>query len=213
MSTAKYCFFVGALLLSALLLASNTTAQAVDRAFHGGLYLGAATTQIDGDGYGGFNKAGIMGGAYVNTKISDNWRAEFQMGFIQKGSIDPHRPDKGDFSYYRIALQYIEVPLLFRRKQNKFTYGFGPSVGVLISSVEEDLNGEVNLPLNEFKSTEVAMNADLIYDLTPRFQTNVRYTHSMLPISNRSILTRWGLIGGSYSMSLNFAMRYRLSKE
>lgn len=199
--------------LASSILAGSAQAQTAERAFHAGLYLGAATTQIDGDGYGGFNKAGIMGGLYVNTKLNDKWRAEFQMGFIQKGSINPYRPDKGDFSYYRIALQYIEVPLLFRLKDKKFTYGFGPSVGVLISSVEEDLNGEVNLPFHNVKPTEVALNADLLYDLTPRLQTNVRYTHSILPISNEAIFTRWGLVGGSYSMSLNFAIRLRLSKE
>ena len=203
----------GFLVLFLLSLGLLTQAQTAERAFHGGLYAGIATTQIDGDGYGGFNKAGVLVGAFVNTKVSEKVTAEFQLSFIQKGSINPYRPDKGDFEYYKIALQYIEVPLLFRMEKGKFTYGLGPSVGVLISSKEEDLNGEVNVPFHTFKDLEVGINGDLIYNLTPRIQTNIRYTHSILPVSNQAVFTQWGLVGGSYSMSLNFALRYRLSKD
>ena len=200
-------------LFTGLLMAGSVLGQDVQRAFHGGLTLGLSTTQIDGDGYGGFNKAGILFGGYVNSKLSDKVTGEFQLTYIQKGSINPQNPSKGDFDYYRIRLSYVEVPLIFRMKKGKFFYGIGPSLGVLINSSEEDQNGEVNLPFHSFKSTEVGLNFDLIYDLTKRIQTNIRYTHSMLPISNETKFTRWGLIGGSYSMSLNFALRLRLSKD
>ena len=200
-------------LLLGIFLCAASFAQDASRAFHGGLTLGLSTTQIDGDGYGGFNKAGILFGGYVNSKLSDKVTGEFQLTYIQKGSINPQNPSKGDFDYYRIRLSYVEVPLLFRMKKGKFYYGIGPSLGILINSSEEDQNGEVNLPFHSFKSTEVGLNFDLIYDLTKRIQTNIRYTHSMLPISDETKFTRWGLIGGSYSMSLNFALRLRLSKE
>ena len=200
------------LLIVSITFASLASAQGTERVFHGGLFAGAATTQIDGDGYAGFNKAGIWAGAFINSKLTDKWRGELQLSFVQKGSINPYRPDQGDFSYYRIALQYVEVPLLFRRKHGKFVYGFGPSFGVLISSLEEDLNGEVTIPFHTFKGTEVALSLDLVYQLLPRLESNVRYTHSMLPVSNQFKLTPLGLVGGSFNMALNFGLRYRLSK-
>lgn len=202
-------YFISALLL----LSTLVYAQQNDANIQGGLFAGLATTQIDGDGYGGFNKAGLLGGGYVNTRIAPKWRAEMAISYIQKGSIDPYRPDKNDFEYYRIRLSYVEVPLMFRSTYKSFTYGIGPSLGVLIASSEEDINGEVNVPFHAFKSTEIGANFDLLFKLLNRLEANVRYTHSALPISNETKFTRFGLIGGSYSMALNFSLRYRLSKD
>ena len=177
--------------------------------FKAGATLGFSTTQIDGDGYAGWNKAGVVGGLFVNSPISKKIEAEFQMTYIMKGSQRPADPDNGNFDYYRISMGYIEVPLLFRWKGRKFFYEAGPSLGVLIASHEEDINGEVPLPFHDFKSTEFALHLGLGYKITDKIHTNVRLSHSVTPVSNEAKLTRWGIFGGSYNQAIIFALKYQ----
>ena len=39
--------------------------------FGGGIILGLSTSQVGGDNLGGFNKAGLLVGAFVNNSISE----------------------------------------------------------------------------------------------------------------------------------------------
>ena len=181
-----------------------------ESSFRAGVSAGITTTQIDGDGYSGWNKAGLTLGGFVNTNLSKRVISEFQINYVQKGSVDPVDHEAGDFDYYRIRLSYMEVPLLFRMKLKKFYYEAGPAIGFLISSSEEDNNGVVNLPFHNFNSTEVSMGLGIGYALTEKFHTNVRYQHSFLPVSNEfKTVQFFGLRGGSFNMAINFALRYQ----
>ena len=50
------------------ILTYNTNAQS----FGGGIIAGASTSQVAGDLLGGFNKIGILAGAYTNLNIKEN---------------------------------------------------------------------------------------------------------------------------------------------
>ena len=50
------------------ILTYNTNAQN----FGGGSIAGASTSQVAGDMLGGFNKIGLLVGAYTNLKIKEN---------------------------------------------------------------------------------------------------------------------------------------------
>ena len=39
--------------------------------FHGGIALGLVGSQVAGDTYSGYNKAGISGGGFVNLNLSE----------------------------------------------------------------------------------------------------------------------------------------------
>ena len=177
--------------------------------FKAGATAGFVTTQIDGDGYAGWNKVGVNGGLFVNTELSDKVTAEFQITYVQKGSVRPIDPDNGFFDYYRIRTDYVEVPLLFRFKGRKFFYDVGPSLGALVRDSEEDLNGITPLPFHDWKRTELALHVGLGYKITDQFHTHVRYSQSVVPVSNDAYVTRWGLIGGSYHQMIVFALRYQ----
>jgi len=181
--------------------------------FQGGVKAGIASTQISGDGYDGFNKVGVNAGVFVRTPISDRLSAQLEMLYLQKGSIDPTDPDNNKFSYYRIRLGYIELPLMFQFKLSRFQWELGPSFGVLTHSLEEDENGEVPNPAFDFKPYEIAWNAGMYFYLTDRLSANVRYSRSFLPIADefRFIQANFGFFGGSYNTVLHFTLNYQIT--
>ena len=99
-----FCFF--------LLLLTQSKAQYFDA----GVSFGIVGSQVDGDSYGGYNKLGFAANLWVSRSISKKWNATFGIGYIQKGSVKPKNISKNDYSYYKMALQYIEVPIVFNRQ-------------------------------------------------------------------------------------------------
>ena len=85
--------------------------------FKAGIKLGLSSSQVDGDTYAGYNKAGIDGGIFVNGKLSEKWTGQLEMMYIQKGSKHTGNQDKGDYSYYLLQFNYLEVPVLFQFHQ------------------------------------------------------------------------------------------------
>ena len=55
--------------------------------FKAGVTAGIASSQVDGDTYAGYNKAGIFAGAYVTKRLApeSKWSASFEITYIQKG--------------------------------------------------------------------------------------------------------------------------------
>ncbi|MGD1844315.1 MAG: outer membrane beta-barrel protein [Salibacteraceae bacterium] len=185
------------------------------RKFKGGLLLGLSTSQIDGDGYEGWNKVGPWGGAYVNTFLSEKVNFQLEMSYIGKGSRQPSDPDNGIFNFQTIGLSYVEVPMLFQFKKGRFTYELGPSFGVLINDREEDQNGERvgEQRLFSFHSTEIAGHVGLNFLLLDNLIANVRVSRSILPVSERTqFSTRFGINGGAYSSVVAFSLRYQILK-
>jgi len=111
--------------------------------FKVGLKVGISTSQVHGDTYEGFHKFGFDGGATLNAKINEKWKAQFEILFVQKGSKFIGDANKGDLRFYLMQLNYIEVPILFQYEHKKFVLEIGPGVGYLINSKEYDQNGEV----------------------------------------------------------------------
>ena len=162
------------------LLAFNSITKAQNR-FRPGLKAGIATTQVHGDTYTGFDKFGFDGGATLNAKINEKWKAQFEILFVQKGSKHIGDANKGDFSYYLMLLNYVEVPILFQYQHKKFVFEIGPGIGYLISSKEYDQNGEVinGIP---FYSTEISGSVGINYQIYKNFGINWRFTNSISPI-------------------------------
>jgi Outer membrane protein beta-barrel domain len=151
--------------------------------FKAGVKLGVSTSQVDGDTYGGFDKAGVAGGVTLNSKINEKWAAQFEMLFVQKGSKHVGDANKGDYTYYLMKLNYIEVPLLLKYTQKKFTFEAGPGFGYLISAKEEDAYSVIYNTVPFYK-TEVSASIGINYQIYKNLGINWRYTNSLLPIRN-----------------------------
>lgn len=189
-----------------------TAFSSAQKRFQLGLKAGISTTQVEGDSYGGFHKAGIVGGPFVNGKINDKWSAQFEILFIQKGSKHVGDPDAGDYTYYYMGLNYMEVPVLFQYHQKKFTFEIGPGFGYLISHQEFNEYGEVFKPV-PFNNTEISGDIGVSYDLFKRFSINWRYSNSLLPIRKfRSGVGRW-YNPGQRNNVLAFSITYQFGKN
>lgn len=181
--------------------------------FKGGLILGISTSQIDGDGFVGFNKVGPWAGAYVNTSLSEKVNMQMEMTYIGKGSRKPSDPDNGITEFLVLSLSYVEVPLLFQFKKGRFIYEVGPSFGVLINDKESDQNGERIGPQRvfSFHGSETAAHVGLNFELLDNLWANVRVSRSILPVSERTqFSTQFGLNGGAYNMVAGFSLRYSI---
>lgn len=177
--------------------------------FKSGIIVGISTSQVSGDDLGGFHKAGIVAGSFVNTKIGDSSAVEFEILYVQKGSQQAQDVAKGK-AFYQIKVNYAEVPVLYKLRIRKFTYEVGASIGFLINSKVSDMYGEYPVGSPErrpFKKTETSIFAGLNYKIYNHFSVNWRFTNSVLPIRNH-IAGGYKLNLGQYNTAMYFALRY-----
>ena len=167
----------GIILLIFLLPALNLKSQN----FNGGILAGVAGTQVAGDGYYGFHKAGIFAGGFVNLQVSEHSSFQMELEFFQKGSRE--NPDSANnYNQYLFRVNYIELPVLYQYTFNKrFKVEAGPSLGFLVGYYEERFEEEIkggNRPAN----VTFQLNAGLYVYLSTHFTVNIRTNNSMLNI-------------------------------
>lgn len=179
--------------------------------FRAGIYAGLNASQVSGDDLGGFNKMGLFGGVFVNRAFSDHWSGELGIAFSEKGSRKIAQPDAGDYSSYLLALRYIEIPLTARYGYRDFQFEFGPSIGVLMSYVEENQVGAINLD-REFSKIEISMNLGAIYNISQRLGAMIRFNNSILPIRPHAsgAIAPYRLNWGQYNSVVNISLRFSL---
>lgn len=169
-------------------------------AFVAGLVGGLNFTQVDGDGYRGYNKTGFNGGAIIylpfgymeNMPIDGTLALSMEISFTQKGSKGRDLIPNTSVRSQDIKLQYAEVPiqLNFYRGSRKSGFGAGFSVGYLASSEEliDNGGGQVlknALPFRKFDFNFVLTGNLHLYKgffLSPRFQyslASIRNNNSM----------------------------------
>lgn len=159
--------------------------------FTGGMQLGLAGSQVAGDTYAGYNKAGVAGGGWINLKIDNNQSVQFEMMYLQKGSR--HNPNYKiqDYTSYLMQLGYIELPLSYNLDLgNKIILSAGPSVGVLAHSRE--LLDEMPQFGNNFNRIDVSVNAGIGYRMSEKMIVSLRTFNSILPIKqDAEAIDRW----------------------
>lgn len=166
------------LFLSVILLPFAANAQ---RTFQAGLQLGINGTQVHGDNYSGFHKAGVVGGAFVGTDPTQKvfWRMEMQ--YTMKGSKKYARPSINDYQTFELRMNYIEIPMVVGINYRKFFFEAGLAGGALINMKVLDANGLLT-PGSGYRKWELATVAGLGMKLNDQFDVNVRFTNSLLPV-------------------------------
>jgi len=180
--------------------------------FRAGASFGINASQISGDGYSGFNKAGITAGVFSNTKISDILDLQFEINFSEKGSRKNARPDKNDNDFFLLRMPYIEIPLMLQYHKKKFTYEAGFSYSRLISYYLEDEDGTLDLEpqLNQFNTADFAFLLGVNFDLTEHLKMNWRYNNSIIPFRKYDSGGRLLFDSGMYHHYIAFTLRYQL---
>jgi outer membrane immunogenic protein len=218
-------YFISLLLLLLLFQSEKTVAQI----FKPGIIAGFVATDVDGvdqrDNDNDFNKAGLTLGGLLNTKLSEKNSLQFEILYTQKGSLQ--KPDSLGNEYYKLNLNYVEIPLLFKHKiafnvrKKKITNFYleaGPSFGRLVQVKQEGTYNYGSAYENNFKDNEFAINFGVGCRIVNNLFLNVRYCNSLSSVvkQNTSVGLNgffWYEVNKGANLEFAFTLRYIFSKD
>lgn len=161
--------------------------------FFGGLTAGLIASDINGadtrDLDNDFHKVGFTVGGLMNTQLTKKTIFQFEINYIQKGSMQP--PDSLNNGYFKIALGYVEIPLLIKRqlyfnwkqkKINKIDIEAGISYGRMVhNTVIGGTNYVLSSASNYFNTNDISLLIGLDYNFTKNVYFCFRYSNSVIP--------------------------------
>ena len=185
--------------------------------FNGGMLAGVSTSQVSGDTWQGFDKAGVIVGGYTKWDQSEKSAIQVEMEFIQKGSRKNADPAKGDFRNYLLRLDYVDMYFLYKYTFKKFIFEAGPSVGILVRQKEEGMNSSgvgISQPL-PFNAQDICLSGGMGYRINKKLVFNARYTQTffLTPIRQRDPPVHFFFIRGQYNTVLAFSLQYQFGKH
>ncbi|MBN2273190.1 MAG: PorT family protein [Bacteroidales bacterium] len=185
--------------------------------FQGGVLAGVTASQVDGDSYGGFNKIGLQGGVFVNTRFKYNFGAQLEIRYAGKGARKPTSSE--DTEVYKLALHYIDLPLMLTYTfKKKVIFDLGIVPGYLFAKNGEDNGGRLPQDfLVDYNIIDIAWLAGVNYKITENFIVNARYSYSLMSIHTyQNLYSNYGWIGnlfgyntGDYNNYLTFGIYYQ----
>ena len=198
---------------SVVILMLMACVPSVAQQFSAGVLAGVSATQISGDQLSGFNKAGIVAGGFVSTTLSPKFDLALGITYFQKGSKKNTDPDKEDYTYYRLRLNYFDMPLLLQWKYNKkLIFEAGPSVAVLLSEEEEDEFGVLS-NRRPFEKIEFAANLGMNVTVVKQLSFLLRMGTSMLPVRKHQSGESYRFNKGQFNSTLLFGLQYKFGNR
>jgi len=187
--------------------------------FNAGILGGAVASQVDGDSYAGFNKLGLVAGMFVSRELTSKIDLQLEMKYKQKGSQFSGDKEKGDFRFYKMALSYLEIPLMVKYKYSDFNIEGGLNFAVLMDSKEEDEFGEV-IYSNPFEKYEFSPLIGINYQWKKNLSFSVRWSYSLNRIRkaykgeyDNVVYPHWDLKKpGQYNHSIELVLFYKFHR-
>lgn len=161
--------------------------------FFGGFTAGLVASDINGadtrDPDNDFHKVGFTVGGLMNTQLTKKSILQFEINYIQKGSLQP--PDSLNNGYFKIALGYVEIPLIIKRqiyfnwkqkRVNKVDIEAGVSYGRMVSNnVVGGTNYTLSSAANYFNTNDISVLIGADYNFTKNIYFCFRYSNSLIP--------------------------------
>ncbi|NTW31608.1 MAG: PorT family protein [Bacteroidetes bacterium] len=196
-----------------IILALTITFTGYAQKFEGGMFAGLTASQVDGDTWSGFNRAGFNGGVSVTLPFSAKIAGQFEIKYINKGSYKGSRPDAGDYSTYGIKLRYIETPLIIKYLYKpKINFETGLAFGYLLYW-ELKSNGIEDPWERPFNKYEISWLIGGNYQLYKKLTLDIRYSYSAFPVrANLGQSSSW-FKRGMFNNVICFSFYYKLGKE
>lgn len=197
-----------------LLLFAAIPLLSISQNFKGGLLAGLAATQVDGDGYGGFHRAGAIGGVWVSLPINYTFTLRTELKVIQKGSYKGFKDGAGTtVDSYSLRLNYVEMPFLleYHRWDNIVPF-VGLSGGYLWKYSEKRSMNEISYgdEAPRFKKVELGIHGGVEYILNRNFSFGATFSYSVIPVRRHTgnIHYLWHMDLGQFNHVLQFVVRY-----
>ena len=180
-----FCF------LLVLFLGVNLSAQE----FFGGLILGGDVSQVGGDARGGYNKIGIVGGAFAGLNLSSDFDVQMELKYIQKGSYSTEVENWPAFDPFLIKLDYIDLPIVFAYNLNKVNindinmkwlkFELGLSFDFLVN-YKQEIQGVVVKESNPWNKVVLNTVVGVRVCVKDNFEIGLRAVNSMTSICKSS---------------------------
>lgn len=180
------------------------------QSFKGGIHAGLVGSQVAGDLFSGYNKAGVSAGGWVSLLISPNSAFQMELSYIQKGSRENPDYEKEKFDSYIMRLGYVELPFLYRMIYNeKLNFETGLGLNFLMHHYERYNSEELFSP---FAKSNLCFILGLSYNLSERLRVNFRTNNSLFSIrTDRVNGDVWRFFDhGQFSDALVFSLYYEL---
>ncbi len=140
------------------------------------IIAGFSASQIDGDGLGGFDKAGLVFGGSSNFKITDKFSLQPEILWLQKGSKTTGRDSL--FTYFKWRLNYVSVPVLLNYQiQPRFTLQGGITADYLLNAKLDDGGGFFDRT-DDLEKFDLNYTGGIEYKIGEKLSANARYQYS-----------------------------------
>ena len=121
------------------------TESSLAQPFSGGVLLGGNSSQVAGDNFSGFNKAGLSAGVFVRTQLDTKYGLQMELYFTQKGARSNTKAEEAGNLTYLLRLNYVELPVIFQYDLGQLRLEAGLTAAFLTNSYEEiDYQENVN---------------------------------------------------------------------
>lgn len=181
--------------------------------FDAGLIAGLNASQLEGDSYKGYHKAGILAGIFVQTDIAPAVVAGMEIKYSQKGIRRKYDPKEPNIDKYIMRLNYIDIPLFlaFRTNERSMIVG-GIAPGVLIHSKELNSDGELPEPdQQDFNTFDLQPFLGFQFDFVERATIDLRLAVSVVPCSDKAD-TNYYFHSGLFNNVISLAFYYKLGQ-
>ena len=161
-----------------------------DKFFYAGLAIGINASQIDGDNFSGFHKAGLNAGIVSYIKFKPKLYGNIELLYSAKGARDVkeyNSPQVGTVPViYTAKLNYVEIPLLLHyQAQDRIHAGAGLSYSRLFSAkeaIDEVIPNSINRREPNFKQEDINLLLSICYQLSGNLFARARYQYSLTTI-------------------------------
>lgn len=159
--------------------------ESTTKRFDLGFFMGPSSSQMSGDGLGGFDKFGGTAGLSLRANISDRSNLLLSMGFITKGSRAPLDTLTRNVFAYR--LNYIQIPVTWQIHWNhKVDVHLSPYAAYLVR--QSVMANKASYTLAEyggqpaFNDWDFGINAGIGFVLSSNTSIVFEFGQSILPI-------------------------------
>ena len=182
------------------------------QSFNAGVFGGINASQVDRDGYGGYNKLSLTGGVYVNRELSKNFYWQLELKYGGRGAYYLGENVVEDF--HLTSFRYIELPISINyqfEEKIQVEVGFSPDVLIGFMAYNDQ---RIEVPLDEKLggNGRFGLNAlaGVHYWIRPSFGVGLRFTYSVVPYSLRDGASIRYVDGGYFHNVLSLTCSYKI---
>jgi hypothetical protein len=204
-----------------LLFAFGFWGEGFAQRFKGKIIGGINGAQIDGDGFGGFNRGGLLAGVGAAFKIDDHWSIGPEFLFSGKGSqVTLDQFNELGIPPIKYKLNYIDLPIIASYAvRERFGVLVGLSFNYLLSAeIDPGTNLEPYDGMPYFKRMDYQVLAGMEYEVFDNIWLQGRWSYSAISINaigttSPGFPSVTGQRGGMFNNLLQFSLRYVLDLD